>query len=361
MNGGRTVRPFPWQALERLSRDAARAGGRVRRAVAEGVDLSRVPSALSEVLGAETTAYLNGIRVGDAPRAAGSPLVCARSESADVWLYCDSELVTTAVGRLLQRPVSLSDAQPADPSVAGAFAAMAAEVVRRAHGQMPFHCTPATTPPPGPGAQLDFTLVVDGRAFKVDAWAVCSEQSLRLPGSERQLSDLGPLPITVPLVAALAQFGHDELSELGVGDAFMPGEGWWIDRQLGGVCALASGGRELGVEVELSPDGQIVVRGETRSLSLEESKVSQPDGPEDDALSAAALDAPLVVRVEFGSVTLSAREWAELGPGDVIETGRRLAEPVVLRVGGQEVARGELVDVEGELGVKIQSLSAGRE
>ena len=361
MSGGRTVRPFPWQALERLSRDAALASGQIRRAVAEGVDLSRVPSAMSEVFGAEATAYLNAIRVGDAPRSSSSPLLCARSEAVQVWLYCDSELVTTAVNRLLQRPVNLSDGQDADSSVAGAFAAMAAEVVRRAHGRMPFDCAPASAAPSGPGAQLDFTLLIDGRAFKVNAWAVCSEQGLRQPAAGRQLSELGAMPIAVPLVAAVVQIERGELAALGVGDAFMPGDGWWIDRQLGGLCALASGGQEQGVAVELSPDGQVVVRGETRSLILEESKVSQPDGPEDDALSTAALDAPLVVRVEFGSVTLSAREWAELGPGDVLETGRRIAEPVILRVGGQEVARGELVDVEGELGVKIQSLSAGRE
>jgi flagellar motor switch protein FliM len=40
----------------------------------------------------------------------------------------------------------------------------------------------------------------------------------------------------------------------------------------------------------------------------------------------------------------------------VIETGRRIAEPVTLRVAGQVVARGELVDVEGELGVRIREL-----
>ena len=63
-----------------------------------------------------------------------------------------------------------------------------------------------------------------------------------------------------------------------------------------------------------------------------------------------------MVRVEVASVTLTAREWAKLGPGDVIETGVPLAEPVVLRVGGREVARGELVSVDGELGVRIREI-----
>ena len=67
-------------------------------------------------------------------------------------------------------------------------------------------------------------------------------------------------------------------------------------------------------------------------------------------------DRLMMVRIEIGAVSMTAREWAELGPGDVIESGRRIAEPVVLRVAGREVARGELVNLEGELGVRIREL-----
>jgi flagellar motor switch protein FliN/FliY len=77
----------------------------------------------------------------------------------------------------------------------------------------------------------------------------------------------------------------------------------------------------------------------------------------DDTTEQAVLDAPIVVRIELGAVTMTARQWSELEPGDVIETGCRIAEPVVLRVGGREVARGELVSIEGELGVRIRKLA----
>ncbi len=73
-------------------------------------------------------------------------------------------------------------------------------------------------------------------------------------------------------------------------------------------------------------------------------------------LAEVALDAPVVVSVEVASVTLSARDLASLGPGDVLETGVRLSEPVVLRVGGREIASGELVNVDGEVGVKIAKI-----
>ena len=68
-------------------------------------------------------------------------------------------------------------------------------------------------------------------------------------------------------------------------------------------------------------------------------------------------DVPVLVRVELGTVSLSAQQWADVRPGMVLTTGHPVGQQVILRVGDLEVARGELVNVEGELGVRIQSLS----
>jgi type III secretion system YscQ/HrcQ family protein len=62
---------------------------------------------------------------------------------------------------------------------------------------------------------------------------------------------------------------------------------------------------------------------------------------------------PVEVVCELGRVTMSGRELLELRPGAVIPAGRPLSGPVDLTVGGRVVARGELVDVEGEIGVRI--------
>ena len=59
------------------------------------------------------------------------------------------------------------------------------------------------------------------------------------------------------------------------------------------------------------------------------------------------------MRVELGTVEMKAREWAALGPGDVVALGRKIGDPAILRVGGVELARGELVQVEGEMAVRI--------
>jgi flagellar motor switch/type III secretory pathway protein FliN len=104
-----------------------------------------------------------------------------------------------------------------------------------------------------------------------------------------------------------------------------------------------------------------VLLGNLVALAAEGSDPRYGDGnrnmsEQKNTLDALLLDSPVVVRVEVGTLSLTARQWAALRPGDVLETGIRIAEPVVLRIAGREVARGELVNVDGELGVKISEL-----
>ena len=65
---------------------------------------------------------------------------------------------------------------------------------------------------------------------------------------------------------------------------------------------------------------------------------------------------PVQITCEIGRVTLTAREILELRPGAVVPVGRPLAGPVDLTAGGRVMARGELVDVEGELGVRVTEI-----
>jgi flagellar motor switch protein FliM len=80
-----------------------------------------------------------------------------------------------------------------------------------------------------------------------------------------------------------------------------------------------------------------------------------PDAtPPSDAL---LRELPVQITCEIGRVTLSAREVLELRPGAVVPVGRPLAGPVDLTAGGRVLARGELVDVEGEIGVRVTELA----
>ncbi len=65
------------------------------------------------------------------------------------------------------------------------------------------------------------------------------------------------------------------------------------------------------------------------------------------------LDVPVTLTVELGRVNLSLTRLADLKPGDVIELGRHSREPVELTSNGRLVARGELILIDTELGVRV--------
>ena len=80
----------------------------------------------------------------------------------------------------------------------------------------------------------------------------------------------------------------------------------------------------------------------------------------DDRLGAVlGVDLPLVVR--FGRTTMPMRSVAELGPGSIVDMGRSPDEPVDVLVGDRLIARGEVVVVGGNYGVRITALATGRD
>lgn len=86
---------------------------------------------------------------------------------------------------------------------------------------------------------------------------------------------------------------------------------------------------------------------------------STPEAPDDDtppapddALTRLA-DAPIELHVELARVTLPLETLASLRVGQVLETGRAIGERVRLCAGSQVVAEGELVRVDGEIGVRL--------
>ncbi len=73
------------------------------------------------------------------------------------------------------------------------------------------------------------------------------------------------------------------------------------------------------------------------------------DGPRLDVIL--DIDLPLVVR--FGHTQMPLRSVAQLGPGSVIDLARSPHEPVEVLVSGRVVARGEVVVVSGNYGIRI--------
>ena len=84
-----------------------------------------------------------------------------------------------------------------------------------------------------------------------------------------------------------------------------------------------------------------------------EARVATEYVPRDMAL---ADDATLEVTVQLGTTRLSLRQLGELAIGQIVPLGRPLAGPYEVRAGGRVVGQGELVDIDGELGVRIVSI-----
>jgi len=72
------------------------------------------------------------------------------------------------------------------------------------------------------------------------------------------------------------------------------------------------------------------------------------------------LDVELEATLRFGCRELPLSEILDLGPGDVVELDRHVADPVDLIVGDKIVARGEVVLVNGNFGLRVTEVAEPR-
>jgi len=65
------------------------------------------------------------------------------------------------------------------------------------------------------------------------------------------------------------------------------------------------------------------------------------------------LDVPVEVAVEIGRTRMTIAEALAIAPGSLIPLGRTAGEPVDLLVNGRCVARGEVVAIDEEFGLRV--------
>ena len=120
------------------------------------------------------------------------------------------------------------------------------------------------------------------------------------------------------------------------------------------------------VEAEAPPEGESDEERHLRSVpgttpvarpvtfpTLEDS--SEAPGSGDIAL---LLDVPLQVTVELGRTQLRIRNVLELVPGSIVELDKLAGEPVDVLVNGKQIARGEVVVIDEEFGVRITDVAS---
>lgn len=73
------------------------------------------------------------------------------------------------------------------------------------------------------------------------------------------------------------------------------------------------------------------------------------------------LDVELEATLRFGERSMILRDILELGPGSVVELDRQVQEPVELLVGDKVIARGEVVIVDGNYGLRVTEIVSPRQ
>lgn len=68
------------------------------------------------------------------------------------------------------------------------------------------------------------------------------------------------------------------------------------------------------------------------------------------------LDVPLEISVELGRVSMLIKDILSLAPGSIVELGRTAGEPVDLLVNGRLVAKGEVVVIEDNFGIRVTEI-----
>jgi type III secretion protein Q len=367
--------PFPWKSLDSIRRDDVVHLAKLRRAVSRFIDPRAAEGALRELLGpCEFSLQLRRV-TSSPPRVddASVGVLLAPGERSDkrraFAIVLEQPLAGNLAARAIKRqPPRVVDPSRAQPSLAGAVAAVLVAAARRSApatlrvitaGSAHAVLSEVIAIDPVPlGAA--FTALLDHDAYLVHVFAPRTAlESLRDPDLDaRGLASLGEMPIELPLVAAVLEATVAEIAALEPGDALVP---LTITKKAGaltGELLVAPPESDVAFRADLGEDGRLVLRDgplpiQSRIEAAEDAMVDK------DALAQSVGETPVVVRVEVGSAQMSAREWSQLGAGDVIALGKRIGENVILRVGGVEVARGELVDVEGEIGVRIVARAGG--
>lgn len=279
------------------------------------------------------------------------------TDPAPWWLILEIEpaLVAPVVATATRRPPPRAlRGSPPSPATVGSFAAILAAAVRRAGLAVTVVPLPDGVSAPQDAAIAGFSVLALGGVTHVRAFFPSSLLSAATPRWDNEaLHGLGDLPLSLPLVACRLAATAAEVATVRLGDIWVLGDAWGLGPRasLRGDAVLCDPSSECALGVRLEGDGRVVLREGREEMSW--SPMRDKSVP-DTGLVEAIADVPVVVRVEIGIARMTAREWSGLRAGDVIGLGSKIGDPVTLRVSGLAVAEGELVDLDGEVGVRVR-------
>jgi flagellar motor switch/type III secretory pathway protein FliN len=171
------------------------------------------------------------------------------------------------------------------------------------------------------------------------------------PAEPLDLSRVGDLTVSFSVLAAQDTLPARTVASLVPGDALLCEGVRWCGTTPEGRGNVRLGKLTLPVTLDA---GGVRVDGALapcRSAAVVDEATTDPS--ERTAVLAAV---PVEVTVELAQGMVTVGELSAWRPGEVVTLGTRLGEAVLVRAGGRPIARGELVDVEGEVGVRLTEL-----
>jgi len=118
---------------------------------------------------------------------------------------------------------------------------------------------------------------------------------------------------------------------------------------------------EIDTDIEIPADADVIAEAEPVDYVPFEATVS---GDQPAAAGVAGElerlhDVPVELAVEIGRTRMTIGETLALGPGSIITLNRLAGEPVDLLVNGKPIARGEVVVIDEEFGLRITDVVSG--
>ncbi len=328
------VQPFPFGALRKV------------RAVDLGLLRSALGwlgarAALQEVLGVAIS--LGAPMVGPQPLPTTSALVWLVRDGVRALIALPGGAVREVARRLLSLPLELPAPRPltsAEHSVAALGCAAALAQLDAAAQVEPWqpvpelrHALARTERFIADWPCISAPLTIDGTPGVLRVWV---PPGLVVSCPVEPAPRFCP-PVTVPalVVVAAAPLSRAAAARLAVRDIV-------VVEPAGAGASLRLGRGEIGLRA---------VHGATQAI-VDSSYVRRAMEPLPD-------DVHVELTVALGGVSLSLRQVSELAVGQVVSLGRPLEGPFELRLGAKVIGAGELVDVDGALGVRVLSLSEG--
>lgn len=178
-----------------------------------------------------------------------------------------------------------------------------------------------------------------------------------LPPREGPLAGAA-LPLRLYLDIGYATLGMDELQPLGPGDVVFMAHSFLSAGRVLWLQAPGAGG--LHVQLPATPAGvPDTAAAAPAFLTVVQSwnhAMPALAPPLDEAASFDAI--PVRLSFDLGEISLTLAELRALQPGQAIQLGHPLASAVRIRVNGALIGEGELVEIDGLLGVSVRQLFA---